>query len=106
MKQRSSLELCLPFVVFAAACALSVTTLVIAIVWLTLGVCSIGHRSLESFPAEGIPKSWLYGDRRVGLWFYHLARWPVYMKTELQALAAWASSLAGVSRRSSHSGKP
>ena len=50
MKTRSALEICLPLALFVAACALSVPTLLIAIAWMTIGVISLGHRALESFP--------------------------------------------------------
>jgi hypothetical protein len=106
MKQRSSFELCLPLVVFATACAVSIPTLVIALAWLTAGVCSIGHRSLDSFPTDGIPRQWLRDSRRAGLWFYHLAWWPWYMRAELQAFAAWTSKVLGVNRHSAPSGRP
>ncbi|WP_028225319.1 hypothetical protein [Paraburkholderia ferrariae] len=87
MKLRSSLEICLPLAVFVAACALSIPTLVLALIWLTIGVCSIGHRALNDFPTADIPRRWLRGPRRGCLWFYHLAWWPRYTPVNLRALA-------------------
>jgi hypothetical protein len=54
MKTRSALEICLPLDLFVAACALSLPTLLIAISWMTIGVISLGHHALESFPRDGI----------------------------------------------------
>lgn len=73
MKTRSALEICLPLALFIAACALSLPTLMIAVVWMTIGVISLGHRTLESFPTDGIRREWLRGYRRACLLFYHLA---------------------------------
>src|SRR6266404_1938164 len=84
MKTRSTFELCLPLGLFVAACALSFPTLVIALAWMTIGVTSLGHRTLESFPTDGIPREWLRGYRGACLWFYHLAWWPWYMRSYLQ----------------------
>lgn len=49
MKTRSSFEICLPLVVFGVACLASLPTLILSLLWLTLGACSVGHRSLEEF---------------------------------------------------------
>jgi hypothetical protein len=95
MKQRSSLEICLPLAVFVTACALSIPTFVIAMVWLTAGVCSIGHRPFHAFPTEGIPRRWLNGPRRGCVWFYHLACWPWYVRHDLRALAVRISKATG-----------
>ena len=73
MKTRSALEICLPLALFIAACALSLPTLLIAIAWMTIGVISLGHRTLERFPADGIRREWLRGYREACLLFYHLA---------------------------------
>jgi hypothetical protein len=70
MKTRSSLEICLPLVVFVAACTLSIPTLVIAAFWMTIGVVSLGHRALENFPRDGICREWFRGGRAACLWFY------------------------------------
>jgi hypothetical protein len=51
MKTRSALILCLPLALFFAACLLSVPTFVIAVVWMTVGVMALGHRTFESFPS-------------------------------------------------------
>lgn len=87
MKNRSSLEICLPIGIFFMASVLSIPTFIIAAVWMTIGVCSLGHRSLDQFPTEGIPQRWLRGPRRACLWFYHLAWWPWYMRSELHEFA-------------------
>jgi len=87
MKKRSALEICLPLALFVAACALSLTTRVIAIAWMTIGVISLGHRMVESFPADGIRREWLRGYRGACLLFYQLAWWPWYMRTPLRSSA-------------------
>jgi hypothetical protein len=51
MKTRLALEICLPLALFVAACALPLPTLLIAVTWMTIGVISLGYRTLESFPA-------------------------------------------------------
>ncbi len=84
MKKRSVLEICLPLALFVAACALSFPTLLIAIAWMTIGVISLGHRTVESFPTEGIRREWLRGYRGACLLFYHLAWWPWYMRAPLR----------------------
>src|SRR5229473_2898206 len=84
MKKRSALEICLPLALFVAACASSLPTLLIAIAWMTIGVISLGHRTLESFPTDGIRREWLRGYRGACLMFYHLAWWPWYMRTPLR----------------------
>ncbi|MFK4442064.1 hypothetical protein ABH944_002509 [Caballeronia udeis] len=84
MKTRSALEICLPLALFIAACALSLPTLMIAVAWMTIGVMSLGHRTLESFPIDGISRKWLRGYRGACLLFYHLAWWPWYMRTPLR----------------------
>lgn len=83
MKKHSAIEICLPLALFVAACALSLPTLLIAIVWMTIGVISLGYRPLESFPTDGISRKWLRGYRGACLMFYHLAWWPWYMRTPL-----------------------
>ncbi|SIO39485.1 hypothetical protein SAMN05444172_1583 [Burkholderia sp. GAS332] len=87
MKTRSSLEICLPLVLCVVACLVSLPTLIITLIWLTLGACSIGYRSLAEFPADGIPRRWLRGPRSICLWFYHLVWWPWYMRVELREIA-------------------
>ena len=84
MKTRSALEICLPLALFIAACALSLPTLLLAIAWMTIGVISLGHRTLESFPTNGIRRKWLRGYRGACMMFYHLAWWPWYMRTPLR----------------------
>jgi hypothetical protein len=84
MKKHSALEICLPLALFVAACVLSLPTLVIAIVWMTIGVISLGYRPLESFPSDGISRKWLRGYRGACLLFYHLAWWPWYMRSPLR----------------------
>lgn len=84
MKTRSALEICFPLALFVAACALSLPTLLIAVAWMTIGVISLGHRALESFPTDGIRRKWLRGYRGACLMFYHLAWWPWYMRAPLR----------------------
>lgn len=84
MRTRSSLEICLPLTLFVAACAFSFPTLVIAFAWMTIGVVSLGHRTLDSFPTDGIRREWSKGYRAACLWFYHLAWWPWYMRSSLR----------------------
>jgi hypothetical protein len=98
MKQRSLFELCLPLAVFAAACALSTTALVIALAWLTLGVCSIGHRRPDQFPVDGIPSRWLHDNRSAFVWFYRIACWPRYVRNELEEIAARISTALHAAR--------
>ncbi|SAL41355.1 hypothetical protein AWB69_04169 [Caballeronia udeis] len=63
-------------------------TLLIAIAWMTIGVISVGHRTLETFPTDGIRREWLRGYRGACLLFYHLAWWPWYMRTLLRDSAS------------------
>jgi hypothetical protein len=84
VKTRLALEICLPLALFVAACALSLPTLLIAVAWMTIGVISLGHRALESFPTDGIRREWLRGYRGACLLFYHLAWWPWYMRSPLR----------------------
>jgi hypothetical protein len=84
MKNRSPLILCLPLVLFIAACLLSLPTFVVAVVWMTIGVMALGHRPLESFPSTGIRREWLRGYRAAFVWFYHLAWWPWYMRSSIR----------------------
>jgi hypothetical protein len=84
MRTHSALEICLPLALFVAACALSLPTLVIAFLWMTIGVVSVGHRTLDSFPTDGMPRKWLKGYRGACLWFYHLAWWPWYMRASIR----------------------
>jgi len=86
MKNRSPLTVCLPLELFIAACALSVPTFVIAVVWMTIGVMALGHRSLESFPSTGMRREWLRGYRAAFVWFYHLAWWPWYMRSSIRGV--------------------
>jgi hypothetical protein len=88
MKRRSVFEICLPVGLFVGACALSLPTLIIAVAWMTVGVVSLGHRPLESFPTDGMRREWLRGYRGACLWFYHLAWWPWYMRSPLRHIAA------------------
>jgi hypothetical protein len=87
MKTRSSFEICAPLGIFVAACALSLPTRVMAIGWMAIAVCLLGYRSLEDFPADGMPRKWLRGQRRACVLFYHLAWWPWYMRNELREAA-------------------
>ncbi|SOE74573.1 hypothetical protein SAMN05446635_5352 [Burkholderia sp. OK233] len=86
MKPRSAFEICLPLALFIVACALSFPTLLIAFAWMTIGVVSLGHRTFESFPTDGIRREWRRGYRGACLWFYHLAWWPWYMRSPLRDL--------------------
>jgi hypothetical protein len=91
MKTRSPFEICAPLVVFLGACMLSVPTLVLAIAWMTLGVCFLGYRTLDDFPTVGVPRKWLRGMRGGCLLFYHLAWWPWYMRKEICQVARMAA---------------
>ena len=59
----------------------------IAVVWMTIGVMALGHRTLESFPSTGIRQEWLRGYRAAFVWFYHLAWWPRYMRSSIRDIA-------------------
>ncbi|MFM0132359.1 hypothetical protein [Paraburkholderia sediminicola] len=59
----------------------------IAVVWMTIGVMALGHRTLESFPSTVISPEWLRGYRAAFVWFYHLARWPCYMRSPFRDIA-------------------
>lgn len=102
MKTRSAIEICLPLALFVAACALSLATLVIAITWMTIGVISLGHRDLESFPIVGIHRKWLKGCRGACLLFYHLAWWPWYMQTPLREGADRIGQLMFTRKKAPH----
>jgi hypothetical protein len=93
MKTRSSFEIFIPLGVFMGACALSLPTRIIAIAWMAIGVCSLGYRKLEDFPANGVHRKWLRGRRRACLHFYHLAWWPWYFRSELHEAAIRARHL-------------
>ncbi|MGF6725202.1 hypothetical protein P3T43_004573 [Paraburkholderia sp. GAS41] len=56
MKTRKSFEICLPLVLCVAACLVSLPTLILTLIWLTLGAASIGYRSLAELPTDGIPR--------------------------------------------------
>jgi hypothetical protein len=84
MKARSPLTICLPLAVFVAACVLSLPTLVIAVVWMTMGVMTLGYRSFSSFPSTDIREEWRRGYRAAFVWFYHLAWWPWYMRSSIR----------------------
>ncbi|MEX3962818.1 hypothetical protein AB4Y42_11465 [Paraburkholderia sp. EG286B] len=92
MKARSSFEICVPLGIFVIACALSVPTLVVAIAWMSIGVCCLGYRTLADFPTDGVPHRWCHGARSGCLHFYHLAWWPWYMRHELHDFAAQAKA--------------
>ncbi|CAG9267932.1 hypothetical protein PUN4_550105 [Paraburkholderia unamae] len=62
---------------------------------MTIGVCTLGYRSLEDFPTDRIPRSWLRGRRRSLVLFYHLAWWPWYMRAELRDFASHVRSHLG-----------
>jgi hypothetical protein len=47
MQTRSSFEICLPLVLLILARCASLPILILSLIWLTLGVCSIGHHSLK-----------------------------------------------------------
>jgi hypothetical protein len=102
MKTRSALEICLPLALFVAACALSLPTLLIAVAWMTIGVISLGYRTLESFPTDGIRREWLRGYRGACLLFYHLAWWPWYMRTPLRDSADRIGKRLFTRKRSPH----
>ena len=66
MRSRSTVELCLPAVLLSAALACSFPTRVFAAVWVTVGVVSVGHRELNSFPTVGIDARWQKGGACLG----------------------------------------
>ncbi|CAM2154744.1 protein of unknown function [Pararobbsia alpina] len=99
MKTRSSIEMCAPAAIVAALCVLSVPTLIVALVWMTAGVCAVGYRSLEEFPVDRISWRWLRGSRRSVTHFYHLACWPRYVKTEVREFAFVVSRRIDVGHR-------
>jgi ABC-type dipeptide/oligopeptide/nickel transport system permease component len=86
MKTRSAFEICLPLGIFACACVISIPTLVLAAIWMSIGVVSLGYRSLEDFPSDQMPRAWRHGWRGACLLFYHLAWWPWYTRHELSQL--------------------
>lgn len=90
MKNRSPVEICAPLCVFALACLLSTPTAVIAIIWMSAGVCCLGYRALTDFRDERIPRAWHCGMRGACVYFYHLAWWPWYMRHELHAFVVRA----------------
>src|ERR1700684_3638318 len=102
MKKRSALEICLPLALFVAACASSLPTLLIAIAWMTIGVISLAHRTLDGFPTDGICREWLRGFRGACLMFYHLAWWPWYMQTPLRDSADRIGRCMFTRKRSRH----
>jgi hypothetical protein len=81
-----------------AAGALSILTLVLALIWLTIGVCAIGHCALNDFPNVDIPRRWLRGPRRGCLWFYHLAWWPRYTPMNLRVFTGRTSKTGKAGR--------
>jgi hypothetical protein len=83
MKSRSALEICLPALILAAACALSWPTRALALLWMYVGVTALGHRKLRSFPRDGIDVRWHFGVRSWFLWCFHMAWWPWYMRFEI-----------------------
>lgn len=95
MKTRSKLSLCTPLALFIAASLLSLSTFVIAIVWMTIGVIALGHRSFESFPSNGIGWRWLRGYRAAIVWFDHLARWPWYMRSSTRDVPGQIEAAVG-----------
>ena len=106
MKTRSPFEICLPLILFAVAGVVSVVTLILASLWMTIGVCAIGHRSLGDFPVDGIPWRWRRGPRSLVLWFYHLAWWPWYVRDDLNDIATRARKSPGSRKQCGHDGPP
>lgn len=99
MRTRSTFEIVAPCI-FALACMLSIPTCIIAVIWMTAGVCCLGYRKLEDFPVEGFPRRWRYGRRAVFLHFYHLACWPWYMRDELRQCFRYAQRILFMRRSS------
>ena len=58
----------------------------LALLWLFVGALRIGHRDLENFPTDGVPRRWRTGARGWILWIYHIAWWPWYMRVEISQL--------------------
>lgn len=88
MKARSGFEISLPAILLGAACLLSIPTLVLAVVWIFIGMVCLGHRELNQFPADGVPRHWQRGARSWLLWCYHIAWWPWYMRADLSFACA------------------
>jgi hypothetical protein len=72
----SLLDICPPLVLCVSAWPASLPTLILALVWLTLGACWVGYRSLRELLTEGISSQWLSAPHRMVLQFYRLAWWP------------------------------
>ncbi|WP_413195122.1 hypothetical protein [Pararobbsia alpina] len=85
MKTRSSIEIFAPAAIVLGLCVFSVPTFVVAVIWMTAGVCAVGYRTLEEFPTAGISWRWIRGWRRGITHFYHLACWPRYVGGEVRA---------------------
>jgi hypothetical protein len=83
MKARSGLEISLPAMLLGAACLLSIPTLIVAVLWIFIGVVCLGHRELKQFPVDRVPRHWQHGARSWLLWCYHIAWWPWYMRADL-----------------------
>ena len=98
MTSRSRLDICLPLVVFAVLC-LSVPTMVVAFVWTTIGMITIGHRAFDSFPDVAPDARWRTGYRVAILHFYHLAWWPWYKRFSLLRFVRRLRRLSGKSSR-------
>jgi hypothetical protein len=83
MKARSGFEISLPAILLGAACLISIPTLILAVLWIFIGVVCLGHRELKHFPADRVPRHWQRGARSWLLWCYHIAWWPWYMRADL-----------------------
>jgi hypothetical protein len=99
MKPRSGVEICLPAVLIALALLLSLSTRVLAVLWLFAGAVCVGHRHLDTFPNEDVPRRWRTGARGVILWVYHFAWWPWYMRFEIAHIASNAKTHLSRSKR-------
>ncbi|SAL51893.1 hypothetical protein AWB71_02832 [Caballeronia peredens] len=107
MKSRSGIEISLPAIILGTACLISVPTLMLALLWLFVGAACIGHRDLETFPTDGVPRRWRTGARGWILWIYHIAWWPWYMRAEIsQLLLAVKARLSKHSRRAESEDAP
>jgi hypothetical protein len=93
MKRRSSFEICLPAATFALAAIASLPVFIFSLVWLMIGLCSIGYLTLNDLPMAGIARKWRRGPLSVVLWIYHLSWWPWHMRVELRMAVAHVSAV-------------
>ena len=83
MQRRARFDVCLPAALFIVLCITSLPGLVVALSWMTVGMMTIGHRGLDSFPRIAPSIKWRSGYRSGCVWFYHIAWWPRYIRHEM-----------------------